>query len=58
MAEKKINIPSNPRAAQPARIQRKFVVRLDPALHRQLAIEATRKGVSLNERVREKLASV
>jgi predicted HicB family RNase H-like nuclease len=36
----------------------KFVVRLDPALHRQLAIEATRKGLSLNEHVREKLASV
>jgi len=33
----------------------KFVVRLTPSLHRQLATEALRKGVSLNEHVMEKL---
>ncbi len=33
----------------------KFVVRLNPSLHRRLATEATRKGVSLNEHVVEKL---
>ncbi len=34
----------------------KFVVRLTPALHRRLATEALRKGISLNEHVTEKLA--
>jgi predicted HicB family RNase H-like nuclease len=34
----------------------KFVVRLTPSLHRRLATEALRKGVSLNEHVMEKLA--
>ena len=35
----------------------KFVIRLNPSLHRRLAAEAQRKGVSLNEHVTEKLAS-
>jgi predicted HicB family RNase H-like nuclease len=34
----------------------KFVVRLTPSLHRRLAAEALRKGVSLNEHVASKLA--
>lgn len=34
----------------------KFVVRLTPSLHRRLATEALRKGVSLNEHATEKLA--
>ena len=33
----------------------KFVVRLNPSLHRRLATEAARRGVSLNEHVVEKL---
>lgn len=34
----------------------KFIVRLTPSLHRRLATEALRKGVSLNEHVADKLA--
>jgi predicted HicB family RNase H-like nuclease len=34
----------------------KFVVRIAPSLHRQIATEAMRKGVSLNEYVNEKLS--
>ena|SRR5215210_2118572 len=34
----------------------KLVLRLTPTLHRRLAAEALRKGVSLNEHLKEKLA--
>ncbi|MCC6587300.1 MAG: type II toxin-antitoxin system HicB family antitoxin [Bryobacterales bacterium] len=35
-----------------------FIVRVDPELHRELAIRAATKGVSLNAFVRELLAQV
>lgn len=36
----------------------KFVIRMDPRLHRKLVSEALRNGVSLNEHVTAKLASL
>lgn len=35
----------------------KLTLRITPSLHRRLAIEAVRRGVSLNEHVQEKLSA-